>query len=54
VPEVLRELFSSFGALQDIAMHDFAFEEIVEEPKKQLQILAEHLGLADKASHIFA
>lgn len=35
-------------ALQDIAGHDFAFENIIAEPEKQLRILAEHLGVADQ------
>lgn len=55
--EELELSFSSiyciaFLCMQDIAHHDFAFEDINLHPEEQYRILAEALGLAGKASTI--
>lgn len=37
--------------MQDIAHHDFAFEDIIDDSEQQLKILAEALGVSHKVQH---
>ena len=41
----------SCASMQDIAHHDFAFEDIINDSEQQLKTLAEALGLSRKVQH---
>ena len=44
----MKQFHAQRYSVQEIAQHDFAFEDVVSKPAHQLQILAQELGLHSK------